>query len=459
MTEILTERPTATILVGDALGRLRDLPDGSAHCCITSPPYWGLRAYHGEVTWVGGDPACAHEPPATRHQKQGATSQRKGRSNVEAQRNDNLRAPCRHCGATPEHNGMIGLEPTFEEHLENLVAVFREVRRVLRKDGTLWLNYGDAYASSPAGNKANGQERWATSGLHGGAISAAHAETLDQSQGQRRDTSKGSGVKPKDLLLMPARVALALQADGWWVRSEIVWHKPNPMPESVRDRPTSAHEKVWLLSPSDRYHYDQEAVRTSPQPWHGDTFKPRAPERKEPAGGSTSKAAAPVGANLRNVWSIATAPYREAHFATFPPTLVEPCIKAGTSEHGCCSVCGAPWRRRLAEREQRGSWHDHAADLEGGQSQPKNASHLAGSEFHENWEPPETTGWEPACECDAARRPCTVLDPFAGAGTVGLVAGWLQRHSLLVEISPEYAEMAAKRIRDDNPLLVDVEVR
>ena len=267
------------ILVGDALERLRELPDGSVHCCVTSPPYWGLRSYEG--------------------------------------------------GA-----GMIGLEPTFDEHLSRLVAVFREVRRVLRPDGTCWLNYGDAYAGS-----------W-------GAQSRA-AVVEGPSARQMRAAPKGTGIgsisrtpglKPKDLMMMPARVALALQqphlrcrgcehvahalkwgmwpngrricpgcekskgADvetpGWWVRSEIVWHKPNPMPESCTDRPTSAHEKLFLLTKAARYFYDADAVRVQGgNGWHG-TFKARSDERRDGDGKGGEERTG--GANLRNVWTIPT---------------------------------------------------------------------------------------------------------------------------------------------------------
>ena len=247
------------ILVGDCLERLRTLPEESVHCVVTSPPYWGLRDYGVE--------------------------------------------------------GAIGLEPTFGEHINTIVTIFREVRRVLRSDGTLWLNYGDRY--------------------HNG-------DSL-------------SGLKPKDLVMMPARVALALQADGWWLRSEIVWHKPNPMPESVRDRPTSAHEKIYLLTKSARYFYDAEAVREE----DAGTDHPRnILHRPEPSGGifpphrgiRTAEGKNGGGRNLRNLWTIATHPFSKAHFATFPPKLVEPCIKAGTSEKGCCPECGAP-RVRVVEAD------------------------------------------------------------------------------------------------------------
>ena len=281
------------ILVGDCLERLRGLPAESVHCVVTSPPYWGLRSYKG-------DP------------------------------------------------GMIGLEPTFEGHLSSLVMVFREVRRVLRKDGTCWLNYGDAYASSGSIGSRPGSGR-------------ADGKVRQDSPRNRNGTPPITGLKPKDLMMMPARVALALQADGWWIRSEIVWNKPNPMPESCTDRPTSAHEKLYLLSKASRYFYDAEAVRVSsdrmsaypevtspknvPQGWAGSirfhNAGQRTPDRKISQGKEP-----PSGANLRNVWTIPTHSFSEAHFATFPPKLVEPCIKAGTSERGVCKQCGGPWVRR-----------------------------------------------------------------------------------------------------------------
>ncbi len=335
------------ILGGDVFERLAQLPDESVHCVVTSPPYWRLRAYG-------------------------------------------------------EDEKMIGLEETFEEHMDVLVR-FREVRRVLRSDGTCWLNYGDAY-----------------------------------------------GLKPKDLMMMPARLALALQSDGWWLRSEIVWSKPNPMPESVTDRPTSAHEKVFLLTKSAKYFYDAEAVRKPVQVLETRGFRPgvyagrRAsnPRKTDKQRGHSRRHAGfngrwdemskaeqeAMGANLRNVWTISTFGYPEAHFATFPPALVEPCIKAGTSEEGCCAACGSPFEHETAGFNRR---------LEAVHS---------------------SLGWQPRCVCDAGDpAPAVVLDPFAGAGTVGLVAARLVgRNAILIELNPEYAEMARRRIHEDAPLFADV---
>jgi DNA modification methylase len=340
---------TVRILTGDCRAMLRTLPDESVHCCVTSPPYFGLRDY-------GVD-------------------------------------------------GQIGLEKTPDEFIAAMVEVFRDVRRVLRADGTLWLNLGDSYASvgGPGWQGKNGQR-------------ADRRFTAVRNTVPLREQARTAfkGVKPKDLLMMPARVALALQASGWWLRSDIIWHKPNPMPESVTDRPTSAHEHVFLLAKSERYFFDQEAVLEPVSPnTHarlsqdvqnqigsarahagGKTngnMKAVGRKMAQPGSGvknNTSMDAAlaimPSARNIRNVWTIATQPFSEAHFATFPPALIEPCIKAGCPEGG------------------------------------------------------------------------TVLDPFGGAGTTGLVADRLKRDAILIELNPEYAAMAERRIRTDAPMFAEV---
>ena len=352
---------------------------------------------------------------------------------------------------------MIGLEESLEAHLEALVQLFREVRRVLRKDGTVWLNYGDAYAN---GGRASYQS----------GVSKNMGHTVQDGQERPPDPL---GIKPKDLLMLPARVALALQADGWWIRSEIVWHKPNPMPESVGDRPTSAHEKVFLLSRSAKYFYDAEAVRVPSKSANRESFRgdpagkggqfrhgaayqnqsgpqdnsqatekqlkkrdaptgwgsSRAYHGADPRDGRKAEEQADKGwedrpmANLRNVWSIPVYGFSGAHFATFPPDLVEPCIKAGTSEYGVCVKCGAPWER--------------AAE-----------------------------GWRPTCKCrkkgtfvdllEEVTKP-VVLDPFGGSGTTALVADRQGRDAILIEISEDYADMARARIHGDAPLFATVE--
>jgi len=305
------------IICGDALTELRKLPDESVHCCITSPPYWGLRDYGIK--------------------------------------------------------GQLGLEKTPEEYVAKMVGVFREVKRVLRKDGSLWLNFGDSYAAG--GGKQVIQTKNASHGL----------------AGMRQKTP---GYKPKDLVGIPWRVAFALQADGWYLRSDIIWAKPNPMPESVKDRPTRSHEYIFLMSKNAKYYFDQEAVKEpvaestvgrGPVDFGGAkgrrykaNIKPEDPNFR---GGSEQwgrtfdyTESCKNGRNIRSVWTMTTKPFKEAHFATFPPELPERCIKAG------CPVGG------------------------------------------------------------------TVLDPFFGAGTVGVVAKQLGRDFIGIDLKDEYCKMAERRI-------------
>lgn len=307
------------ILNGDCREVLRTLPDRTVQACVTSPPYFGLRDY-------GVD-------------------------------------------------GQIGLEQTPEAFVAELVAVFREVRRVLRDDGTLWLNLGDSYAND---------------GKWGGSSGGKHVTALHGSTGVGRGKVT-TGLKPKDLIGIPWRVAFALQTDGWYLRQDIIWAKPNPMPESVTDRCTKAHEYLFLLSKSARYYYDARAI-AEPAAYPGDNRAERTDTRKavDPMcmdGGSRARTGMPTGdtRNRRSVWEVATQPFSEAHFATFPPALIEPCILAG--------------------------------------SKPGD----------------------------------TILDPFGGAGTTGLVADRLQRNAILVELNPEYAEMARRRLYRDAPLFAEVE--
>jgi len=261
-----------TIYHGDVRSVLPSLPEQSVQCCVTSPPYWGLRDY-------GVD-------------------------------------------------GQLGLEPTPDEYVASMVAVFREVRRVLRDDGTLWLNLGDSYAgarSEGGGTMAGFNDRYFGRETDGGKQAAV-------------DTSKPSrppvvNLKPKDLVGIPWRVAFALQADGWYLRSDIIWAKPNPMPESITDRPTKAHEYLFLLSKSERYYYDLEAIREEVKPSSGENM--RAPKCGRDRVYGTSQQTAKVydeikGANARTVWSITTQPFKEAHFAVMPEELARRCIVAGT---------------------------------------------------------------------------------------------------------------------------------
>ena len=293
---------------GDCLEKIDDLESNSIDCVVTSPPYWGLRDY-----------------------------------NVSNQ---------------------IGLEAKLDDHIKVIVKVFRKLKRVLKKEGTVWLNYGDCYATSVNGRKAKDIVN-------------------DDRTFRDKPFSTIQGVlKNKDLCLLPARIAIALQEDGWYIRSEIIWHKPNPMPESCKDRPTSAHEKIWLITKSPKYYYDADAIK-EPAKWErwgkqthikdkigkAKLSKDRTKEEIQKLGNGKR--------NKRNVWKVTTKPFKEAHFATFPPDLIEPCIKAGCPENGI------------------------------------------------------------------------VLDPFAGAGTVGLVCKKLNRNAILIELKPDYIEIAKNRINEN----------
>lgn len=360
---------TWEIRQGDVREKLRELPYESVQTCVTSPPYWGLRDY-GTGAWEGGDPECDHlgEPFRTRANVNANTGRAPDQKNTEHRQP--MGETCAKCGAT-RIDSQLGLEPTPEQYVANMVEVFREVRRVLRGDGTLWLNLGDSYSGGNRGEYADGR-------INGYAREGTH----------RRPIPAGK-IKPKDLVGIPWRVAFALQADGWYLRSDIIWAKPNPMPESVTDRPTKAHEYLFLLTRSPRYFYDADAIREP----HSQISIDRVPRGRNPGhkwedgpgrhtlANDMTQALHPNGRNKRSVWNIATRPYAEAHFATFPPDLVEPCILAGS--------------------------------------------------------PPGAT----------------VLDPFSGAATTGVVACRLDRSFIGIELNPEYVEMGRNRIRDDAPLL------
>ena len=319
-----------TIHVGDALDVLRTLPDESVQTCITSPPYYGLRDY-----------GC---------------------------------------------DGQIGLEKTIDKYVQRLVEVFREVRRVLRDDGTVWLNLGDSYAGGRTGRDDGDRDQ----------RMKGRGDRYTSSLYDSKQRSVPSGLKPKDLCGIPWRVAFALQADGWYLRSDIIWHKPNPMPESVKDRCTKAHEYIFLLSKSARYYFDAEAIlepfaddrngasgaKSLPYSKGSGRNDTLSDGRRPGLGVSPTRS----GRNRRTVWTVSTRSYKGAHFAVYPPELIEPCVLAGSAEGD------------------------------------------------------------------------TVLDPFSGAGTTGVVALAKRRKYIGIELNPTYAEMAARRIRNEAPMFNAVEV-
>ena len=299
-----------TMYHGDALDVLRELPDGAAQMCVTSPPYWGLRDY-GTGTWEGGEPGCDHKEPPRGGRDPATSSKQLTNAGTLAYQYAGV---CPKCGARWT-DSQLGLEATPEECLSTMVGVFREVRRVLRDDGTLWCNMGDGYNANQ-GAGFNGQKRQDHANRH-----AVRKRPL--------------GLKSKDLQGMPWRLAFALQADGWYLRSDIIWHKPNPMPESVTDRPTKAHEYLFLLSKQARYYYDGDAIRVPQKAvklrggaWGGGQVGDASGMHRYGREGAVRKFD-PRGRNRHDVWTIPTCGYSGSHFATFPPELVRPCILAG----------------------------------------------------------------------------------------------------------------------------------
>ena len=353
---IYLQDPDVTIHQGDALELLKAMPSGSVHMACTSPPFYGLRDY-GTGRWEGGHPDCDHVQTIQRPSGKSTLQDHgdDGRSpQLDALPGIPYRDTCGKCGAT-RVDQQIGLENSPDEWVERLVGVFRELRRVLRSDGQLWVEVGDSYASSPPGNRGD----FSKSGLHG-IEGAKYAARVTEAQQSKRDSSRLPGVKPKDLIGAPWLLAFALRADGWYLRSEIIWAKPNPMPESVSDRPTQSHSRVFLLTKSARYFMDMEAIREGVSPntlsrGSGSTPKGAAKTDGNHANGFYEATAGHVNArNRRSVWTIATQPCPEAHFATWPEKLVEPMILAGTSERGVCPVCGAPWERNIETLTERG---------------------------------------------------------------------------------------------------------
>jgi DNA modification methylase len=403
------------ILQGDVRLMLATLPAESVQCVVTSPPYYSLRDY-------GVD-------------------------------------------------GQLGLEASPAEFIAALVGVFDEVRRVMRPDACLFVNLGDSYAGSgkgPTGKNGVGDQS-KRQGFTG--VSPKSTLNIGPDNMSRKPIMGGgasvAGIPAKNLLLIPERFAIAMQDAGWIVRSRIAWCKTSAMPESVRDRPTSAWEVILMFTRQARYFYDADAVR---QPnTSADDPRNRAdyvPKRERNVGGRTDGYTSshgavgwnPAGANLRNYWLLGPEPSREQHYAAFPSEIPRRCILAATSERGQCPACGTPWVR-VVERKHYGDWSDSDAAKRVEIGQRQDANEFKGANYYANYRPPETLGWQAGCPCDAGDPvPQFVLDPFLGSGTTALVADQLGRNAIGVELNPEYAEMARRRITNDCPMFTSVEV-
>lgn len=308
---------SATVLVGDNRETLKTLPDKSVQTVVTSPPYFGLRDY-GTKTWVGGDESCEHIKDSHKTKKFGNPEFNKNRPSREATKLPGyyFELECGHCGAVQE-DYQIGLENTPQAFVEELCKVFDEVWRVLKDDGTIWVNLGDSYAQSGQGG--------------GGSY-----ET-ERPGWTKRGRKAPEGLKPKDLIGIPWRFAFAMQDRGWYLRSDIIWHKPNPMPESVTDRPTKSHEYIFLLTKNPKYYYDHEAIKED-SIWANDLragagrLAYDGKRQGEKGTGQESFVTITDKRNKRSVWTVNTKPYKDAHFATYPPELITPCILAGSKE-------------------------------------------------------------------------------------------------------------------------------
>ncbi len=436
---------------GDVRAVLAAIEPESVHMVVTSPPYWGLRDYGLEPSVWGGNAECEHEWGSEQpHGRRG----NRGISGTGGNLNPALDATgngagsgtagsfCRRCAAW---RGCLGLEPTPELFVDHLVEVFRAVRRVLRKDGVLFLNLGDSYWGGKGQSNYGFQERRKSISLE-----SDHHNIAGMGETRPQD-GRHAVLKPKDLVMMPARVALALQADGWWLRSDIIWAKPNPMPESVTDRPTTSHEHLFLLTKAATYFYDAESIRepaSENRPWAQSSNGGQKQARLgHNSGGRLGAPAQAAGRNRRSVWTVATQPYPEAHFATFPEALVEPCILAGTSERGVCAECGAPWARTVEKSRSFESGSGRSGNMPVG----KNGANLqGGGETLDVRRGPvvttETTGWAPGCAHEAGVVPATVLDPFAGSGTTLAVAQRLGRRAVGIDLSGDYLKLARRRL-------------
>jgi len=403
-------RDGCDVLIGNCLNTLKTLPDESIHSCITSPPYYALRDYGGE-------------------------------------------------------DEQIGLEETPEQFIEKLVDVFREVKRVLHPSGTLWLNIGDSYWG---GKGASGQGTPEYQNARGNTLNKGHHQIGGPKKTRPTDRSHHE-IKPKDLIGIPWMLAFALRADGWYLRQDIIWAKPNCMPESVKDRCTKSHEYIFLLSKSKKYFYDSEAIKEPVKQDWGTRDRTNGKYHNEGTGlqPHSGLEKSYETRNKRSVWNVSPKPYSEAHFAVFPPELIEPCVLAGTSQGGCCSKCLAPYVRTTGRpcqqcgeiiptqgKECKACGFRNTEWMNEREINDQKRGVIGGGHRHTARKKNMTTAtvasnqYLPSCDCeDAEQISCTVLDPFGGSGTTAGVALKHRRNAILCELNDSYVDLMAGRIK------------
>lgn len=524
---------SAVFLEGNARVILKGLPADWFHCVVTSPPYFGLRKYDGGEDVWSGNLNCRHVwgellPSAGYRSSDTSPGKLQGRGTQE--RNNRLTQFCSLCGAW---RGQLGAEPTPDAYIAHLVEICAEVKRVLRPDGVFWLNIGDSWASGKGTMYNPG----------GGGTSLPGHANLKENQAYQLDKHNKSdvlkwGCKPLDMILIPQLIALALRADGWYVRSQIIWSKLNPMPESVsgvrweqhrvkvarsaraapdsahtqayggkpqgaRDgrefadhndewvdcpgcprcspndglvlrrgswRPTDSYEVLLMLTKTNRYFCDREAVREpvasstigrGPVDFGGAKGRSAVFSKDDPnfRNGSEQwgrtfdyRERCADGRNLRSVWTFPSQSFKGHHYAVFPFKLPTTCIQAATSERGCCPDCGSPYARVVVRPEVP---HDGATDCKNTDTQGntrrlallRQAAHERGGEYQNTT---KTVSWRPTCKCNAGDPvPCRVLDPFSGAGTTVIAADRLGRDAYGIDTSSEYTQMARDRLDED----------
>lgn len=497
---VLSGRHSWVIEHGNSLELLRSMPDNSIHCFVTSPPYWALRSYGTNPQVWGGEPNCDHSFGVENvRSRVGWESTPEGQKQFKAADSSSYRTSsqtCQKCGAW---KGELGSEPVpdclgwargevcSQCYICHMRVIFAEVRRVMRPDGTAWVNLGDSYSATGKGGRdfnaepSKGKKIPRGSGRWGNGNNEVH------------------GLPAKNLIGVPWRFALAMQADGFYLRQEIIWQKPSAMPESVKDRCTRSHEQIFLLAKSERYYFDSIAIREPAKASSiarlaqnidqqngsdrisgktngnmkavrfggdkADGYGTRIHSGKEwnpmMAGGAigiedrktTDATGEPyLTANKRTVWSVANSGTSEAHFAVYPPALVEPMILAGTSEHGCCAECGKPYER-LSET----TYSNIGQTTDGRPAKGNNAKNDNGGECFKMEERTrrfdKTLGWQRTCKCANSKIVVAVVcDPFNGSGTTGLVALRLNLRYIGLELKEEYIKIATKRIIEDAPL-------